>query len=102
MDTGFLNISWWIWGILALSVALIFAFFIPQANKVNALRGMTFIVVRWFHSLVWVLLALSFFLRATQNESAVTLATPINMTAGIVYLIYLMAFTRATKQPVTQ
>lgn len=98
VDTGFLNISWWIWGILALVVALVFAVFVPAAKKVNALQGLTFVVVRWFHSLVWVLLALSFFLRGTQNETAVSLADPIGLAAGIVYVVYMVTFVRAAGQ----
>jgi hypothetical protein len=84
-------------GVLALIVAAVFAVFVPSAKKVNALQGLTFIIVRWFHSLVWVLLAISFFMRAADNTIVNALADPIGLAGGIVYLIYLITFVRATK-----
>jgi cbb3-type cytochrome oxidase subunit 1 len=94
---GFLNTAWWIWGILALGVALMFVVFVPRSEKVRALHGMTFVIVRWFHSLVWVLLAVSFFLRATENETAVSLANPTSMAAGVVYVLYLVTMVRTLR-----
>ncbi len=33
MNTGFLNISWWVLGGLALIVALVFVFLVPPRTK---------------------------------------------------------------------
>jgi len=94
---GFLNISWWIWGALALAVAGVFVVFVPKAEKVNALQGLTFVIVRWFHSLVWLLLALSFFMRATENETLTAWANPVALAGGLVYLLYMVTMLRALK-----
>ena len=89
MTTGFLNIPWPIWGLGALVIAGVFAVFVPRADKVNALQGVGFVIVRWFHSLVWLLLALSFFLRAVENETISRLANPLAALAGLTYLVYI-------------
>jgi hypothetical protein len=88
MSNGFLNLSWWAWSGLALLVALVFAAFVPAPERVYAASGFTFVVARWFHSLVWLLLSLSFALRAF--ESAAPLANPVAALAGVVYLVYLV------------
>lgn len=92
MNTGFLNISWWVWGGLALIVALVFVFFVPAADKVNAATGLQFIIVRWFHSLCWLLIALNFFLRALGGEGASGVANLLGLSGGIVYAIFIINF----------
>lgn len=98
MATGFLNISWIVWGGLALLIALIFVVFIPSANKVNATTGTTFIMVRWFHSLCWALLALNFFLRELGSAGANGVANLLAAAGGIAYLFYLVSLARLAKR----
>ena len=98
MTTGFLNIPFPVWGVGALVIAGIFAVFVPRAEKVNALQGMRFVIVRWFHSLVWLLLALSFSLRAVQNETLNGLANPVAALAGLTYLIYMVTMVGSLKK----
>ncbi|MBI1282467.1 MAG: hypothetical protein GC179_30350 [Anaerolineaceae bacterium] len=88
---------WPILGVGALVIAAVFAVFVPRATEVNALQGLTFVIVRWFHSGIWLLLALSFFLRMVDNESLSGLANPIAGLAGIGYLIYIVTMTNAFK-----
>ncbi len=92
---GFLNIPWWVWGILALIIAGIFVVFVPRREKVYQLQGITFIIVRWFHSLVWLLLAVSFFLRDAPSEAIGGLANPLATLGGLVYLIYMITLVKA-------
>jgi hypothetical protein len=78
----------------ALLVAGVFAVFVPNAEKVNAAEGVQFFIARWGHSLVWMLLAVSFLMRATQNETLVGLANPVSAAGGLMYLAFLVTFTR--------
>jgi hypothetical protein len=89
---GFLNIPWWIWGSLALVIASIYAFYVPKAESVYATRGFQFVVVRWFHSLVWIILALSFFMRAVEQKVVSDWANPVAMIGGILYVIFFIAY----------
>lgn len=89
---------WPLLGIGALVIAGIFAVFVPSAEQVNALQGLTFVIVRWFHSGVWLLLALSFFMRSMSNESVRGLANPVSALAGIGYLIYVVTMMNALKK----
>jgi len=92
MNAGFLKIPWIVWGGLALIVALVFVFFVPGAETINILMGWQFVVVRWFHSLCWVLLALNFFLRATNSVALTKLANPVAAAGGISYALYIITF----------
>lgn len=94
MVRGFLNVPMVVWGALALAVAGVFAFVITPSPRVNALDSLTFFIVRWFHSIVWVLLAASFFLRATGNPSFHGVANLLAAGGGITYAIYLFTVVR--------
>jgi len=91
-NVGFLNISWWVWGGLALIVGLVYVFFVPKAELVHATQGINFIIVRWFHSLVWLLLAISFFMRAAELPTE--WSNSVAIFGGVFYLVYLIAFSR--------
>jgi Ca2+/Na+ antiporter len=68
MDANLLGIPLLFWGMLCLAVAIAYYFVWPSpgpaaADKTNVARQ---IVLRYFHSLVWVLLAIGCFLGAWQ------------------------------------
>lgn len=89
------QIPMWLWGVLASGVALAFALIVPSAEAVARLEGVTFWVVRWFHSVVWVLLAASFFVRAAHRPEWVPLANLLAMAGGVCYAVYLVTVLRA-------
>ncbi|MBX7172661.1 MAG: hypothetical protein K1X72_16955 [Pyrinomonadaceae bacterium] len=91
---GFLNISWWIWGCAALVVALVYAFYIPKSELVYATKGLQFFIVRWFHSLVWILLAISFLARTFEDQRLSPIANLIAILSGVLYVIFLVALIR--------
>jgi hypothetical protein len=77
------------WGVLCLAVAV--AYFIkwprPRPDRVSPPRpALVHIILRWFHSAVWLLLALACFLWASGPSAA---ATALAVAALIVYLIFL-------------
>jgi hypothetical protein len=48
-------------------------------------------VLRWFHALVWVLLALSCFIQASQIAGSGVVGGVLAVLAGLMYLIYMGA-----------
>lgn len=94
MTPGFLNIPMYGWTAVALVIAAIFAVFVPSADKVMALEGSSFVIMRWFHSLVWVLLAASFFLKGTGSESVKGFSDLLAMGGGVCYAVYLITTVR--------
>ena len=86
------NKLWRIGGGLACGVALIFVFVVPNEQAIQMTSGVHFFVLRWFHSLVWIFLALFCLMRASQNPSLIKISNPVAMLGGICYLIYLVSF----------
>lgn len=95
MQSGFLKVPWLIWGIVATAIAIVFAVFVPSENKVNAASGVQYIILRWFHSLCWVLLAANFFLRHHNDERSNKAANMLATSGGITYATYLVNYISA-------
>ncbi len=83
---------WRIGGGLASGVALIFAVIVPNEKAVMATNGTQFFILRWFHSLVWVFLAVACLMRSSKNKSLIQLSNPIAMLGGLCYAVYLFSF----------
>ncbi|HMR99159.1 MAG TPA: hypothetical protein PKE62_07870 [Anaerolineales bacterium] len=94
MIRGFLNIPYFAWTTISLVIAVIFAYVWPH-KAVTASAGFRFFVIRWGHSLTWVLLAISFFLRGI-NPSLNGIANLIAAAGGLAYLLF-MAMTFVVK-----
>lgn len=86
---GFLGISWVVWGVVALLIAALFAVFVPYGDKVAVATGIRHFILRWFHSLLWVALAASFFLRASGNPTLQGIADPVAALGGIMYAAFM-------------
>lgn len=91
---GFLGISYFVWAGLALVLALVFVFVVPNAILISGTQGIHFFVLRWFHSLIWVVLALSFVLRGTENDTAIQIANLLGPVAGLMYIVYIVTLIR--------
>jgi hypothetical protein len=92
---GFLGLSYYIWGIIGVTLAVVFAFIAPREQ--GKMSRTKYIIVRWFHSLVWILLAISFFLRGTENLTAIRVADIVALAGGVVYIIYFVNTVRSTQ-----
>ena len=88
MIKGFLNIPYLVWTALALVLAGIFDHVWPH-RAVTATTGFRYFVVRYGHSLTWILLALSFFLRGV-SPSLNGVANLIAASGGLVYLLFMV------------
>lgn len=94
MSETFLGFPLQTWGILCLAVAVAYYFKWPRPKPDRTGPPRTALVhyiLRLFHSLVWLLLALACFLWAAGPSTA---ANAIALTALIVYLVFLFTMLR--------
>ena len=91
MLRGFLDLSWFLWAALALIVAVVYAFLWSHKSVVPT-TGFRFLVLRWGHALVWILLVISFLWRGL-SPSLNGAANLIALAGGRSYALFLvMAF----------
>lgn len=80
-----------IWGVVCLAIAAVWVFIWP--SKTTATAGLRFFILRWFHSIVWLLLAAAAF-AAGFNILGAAAARSIALLSLFTYLAFL--FTVAT------
>jgi hypothetical protein len=92
--TTLFGLPWYVWGLLCLAVAAVYVVVWPrpprQGGAAARPRGRQFIL-RWFHSLVWLLLALSCFVHASQIAGTATVGRALAALAGLMYIVFLSA-----------
>lgn len=97
MIEGFLGVPWLVWAGLAAVVGAVFTVFqIPKQTPDTA--GLTHFVLRWFHSITWFLLAVSFLLRGLSPDLA-GIADVLAYVALGAYLGFWMAVLRTGRKP---
>ena len=90
MENGFLGLPLYFWGALCLVVALIYAVIWPKPRPGAAPRpALTHLILRWGHSLVWVLLAVAAFLASAGVTSAAGVLAPA---ARLIYLVFITTY----------
>ena len=91
MDTTCLGLPWTVYGILALAVAAIYLVvgLRPRRRRDASRPAWRAFVLRWFHAPIWVLLALSCFIRATLLPGGATAANVSALLALLLYLVFL-------------
>lgn len=93
--TTFWGMPWFVWGIVCLIIAAIYARIWPRPVDRAALRPyprLQFFVLRWFHALVWVLLALSSFLWSLTQPGLSTLAGSVAFLGLVCYIAFIWTF----------
>ena len=85
MIKGFPSLPWFAWAAIALVIAMVYSFVWPM-KAVTVSSGFRFLVIRWAHSLTWLLLAINFFLRGFSPS----LDGAANVIAGAGALTYLL------------
>jgi hypothetical protein len=78
------------WSVLALAaivIALVFLFL----DTTGAASGPRWFVVRWFHSICWLLLALAAVIKARVTPVPEELAVPLAVAGGACYAAFLVA-----------
>ena len=88
---GWFSLPWWVYGMAALLLAVVWALVWPSDRLVvNASEGRA-LLVRWGHALTWLLLAVSFFMRAGWLPGGEGAANLIAMGALLAYFGFLAA-----------
>ncbi len=69
MAASFIGVSWFAWtGVAAVLAAAFTVIQIPKQTPRTT--GLTHFVLRWFHAVTWLCLALSFLVRAVASDQA--------------------------------
>ncbi len=87
MSDSFMGISWTFWGGVCLVVAAIQMVIWPRPKENTRPRPLwRHLILRWAHGLVWLLLALSCFMRPGSLAAS---ANSVAMAGLLVYVAYL-------------
>ena len=97
MEDGFLGISWLAGGLLCLLIAGIYVVVWPRPLVAAAHSSWNRLVLRWFHALVWVLLAGSFFVRGEYVSGGRGVANILALGALVSYAIFMVTLIRARR-----
>jgi len=81
-------------GCVLLTIVWIFVWPRDRATHSAVIR---YVILRWFHALTWLLLALAALIGGYNVLGGIHLAKPIALLSLIVYLIFMVTFT--TSQP---
>ncbi len=85
MSTRFLGIPAVVWSLLALVIAAIFVYVWPSDKVPGDTTSIRYLILRWGHTLVWVLIASFILLRSV---GASTFANLLAALAGVTYLAF--------------
>lgn len=92
MPATFLGVSMVVWSLLALGLAVVYLFIWPKPEPGAPSRpAWAQFVLRWFHSLVWVLLAAAFFL---SGAGLARLAALPGLAALVLYGVFVVTILR--------
>jgi hypothetical protein len=84
----FLGVPLVVWGVVCLGVATLYYFVWPEPEAGNAPRPAWMrLVLRWFHSLVWLLLAAACFL---QSAGAPAIGRSVGGVGLLVYVVFIV------------
>ena len=87
------RVPWYAWGIACLVIAVIYVFYVPLPSPTYDLRNQVrwkFVVIRWFHPLVWVLLAAACLVMQSGADYAKPLARGLAFSGLAAYLVFIV------------
>jgi hypothetical protein len=81
----------WVVGVVCLIIATIYFIFWPRPKQVGAFN---FVVLRWFHGLVWVFLAAACFVAPQESLGGTTTGTVLSLLGLGSYVIFMITLFR--------
>ncbi len=91
IKTFFGKVPLLVWVILCLAVAVFYVIIWPQNDNPGDEMSLRYIILRWFHPLAWVLLALSLLVRSTKITQSQKIANFIAFLALPTYAAFFIA-----------
>lgn len=90
----FFGLSWWVWGAVCLAAAATWAVVWP-ADRGRAVSGRAYVIIRWFHALTWLFLALNFFVRDEQLSGLPALGNALALLGLLSYIVFIVTLVRS-------
>jgi Flp pilus assembly protein TadB len=69
MAASFIGVSWFVWAGVAAVLAVAFTV-IQIPKQTPRTSGLTHLILRWFHAITWLCLAVSFLVRAVASDQS--------------------------------
>ncbi len=79
-------LPWSLLALIALGIALLYL----VLDTSNGATGLTWVILRWFHSLCWLLLALAALAMAQITPLPAAWAIPLAAAGGVAYAIFMV------------
>lgn len=89
-----LGLPLYVWGLACLALAIVWVIFWPH-DRLTTTGGVQFVILRWFHALTWLLLAIAAFVAYFDLLGGRGSARLIAFAALIVYLIFMATLVRS-------
>lgn len=87
----------WVWAAGCALLACFYAVKWPRRKAEGLRLGLRYVVLRWFHSLVWVLLGISLGLHAQPSELMQGVARALAVAALVAYVVFATALLAARR-----
>lgn len=78
----------WVWALVCSVVAVFYVVRWPASRAGAERRGFRYVVLRWFHALVWLVLAASVGLYALEDERLPRVAKGLAVLALVLYAVF--------------
>jgi hypothetical protein len=91
MKAKLFGVPFVVWGLLCTILTIIWVFFYPSDTAV-ATDSVSFFILRWFHAVTWLLLALAAFIAAFNWVGGVATARRVAFLSLVTYLIFMGVF----------
>lgn len=88
MEAKFLEVPLVAWGVLCCVLTIVWLVFWPT-DKATSSLGFRFVILRWFHALVWFLLAIAAFVAAFNIVGGPATARVLAFLSFITYVIFI-------------
>ena len=91
MEAKLFGVPLVIWGVVCIVFTIVWVVIWPS-DKVTSIDGVRYVILRWFHALTWLLLALAAFLAAFNWLGGTQTARAVALLSLSVYLIFMGTF----------
>jgi hypothetical protein len=91
MDGKLLGVPLVVWGVLCFALTVVWIIVWPS-DKAATTVGLRFVILRWFHALVWLFLAIAAFLAAFNVLGGTATARTVAFLSLLTYIIFMGTF----------